>query len=79
MNSKKQTKQDSSIPDSLLTRLYDSTGCMSFGTKGFLLFYVNDQGNPSVFSNTSNTCIDMALHKLVELYMTQPQRPNDNL
>jgi hypothetical protein len=74
MSVKHTKNQESSIPESLLTRLFDTTGSISEGTKGFILFYVNDEGMPSVFGNSSNACVDMALHKLIELYISQPQQ-----
>jgi hypothetical protein len=71
-------EQNSSIPESLLTRLFDFSGSIQDGTKGFTLFYINSTGQPSVYSRTSNACVDMALHKLLELYVSQPQNPNQN-
>jgi hypothetical protein len=60
------------LPTSLVTRLYDCTGSCSDGTKGFLLFFINEDGNPSIHTQTSNGCVDMALHKLIEVYISQP-------
>jgi hypothetical protein len=61
--------QEISIPDSVLTKLYDCTGSPNGGNKGFLLFYVNEHGQPSIVSKTQNVCIDMALSKLVEVFL----------
>ena len=72
MSKNKEANQDSSIPQSLLTRVFDASGSIEEGTRGFLIFYVNESGIPSVYSKTSNACVDMALHKLVELYINQP-------
>jgi hypothetical protein len=57
------------IPQSILTKIYDCTGSPNGGNKGFFLFYVNDMGQPSVASKTENPCVDMALSKLVELFV----------
>ena len=76
MNSE-TTNRETSIPDSLLTRLFDSSGSIDDGTKGFVLFYINDSGQPSAYSRTANPCVDMALHKLIELYALQlTSKPN---
>lgn len=71
----KKTDQDCSIPESLLVRLFDTSGTSSDGTRGFILFYINDQGLPAVVNRSSNGCVDMALHKVIELYLSQPNPP----
>ena len=64
------------IPESLLTRLFDCTGTQSDDTKGFVLFYINDFGQPAVTSKSSNMTIDMALNKLIEIYIhSQGKQP----
>ena len=67
---KQQEEEEPSLPNTLLTRLYDCCGSESVGTKGFILFYINEDGKPSVASKTDNMCVDMALHKLVEIFNT---------
>jgi len=59
---------DNTLPQTILTKLYDCTGSPSGGNKGFLLFYINDLGQPSISTKTENGCVDMALSKLVELF-----------
>lgn len=63
--------QEVSIPQSILTKVYDCTGSPNGGNKGFLLFYVNELGQPSVVSKTQNPCMDMALTKLVEVFLNK--------
>jgi hypothetical protein len=65
------TNQEVSIPQSLLTKIYDCTGSPNGGNKGFLMFYINEHGNPSVISNTQNTCVDMALSKLIDIFISK--------
>jgi len=60
-------KTESTLPKSVLTKLFDCTGSPSGGNKGFLLFYINDLGQPTFATNTDNSCVDMALTKLVEI------------
>ena len=57
------------IPDSALTRLYDCTGTHSEDTKGFILFYINSFGQPAVTSKASNMAVEMALSKIIEVFM----------
>ena len=66
----KKIDNELTIPESALTRLYDCTGTRSEDTKGFVLFYINSYGQPSVTSKTSNMTVDMAIHKLVEVFLT---------
>jgi hypothetical protein len=63
------------IPQSILTKMYDCTGSPNGGNKGFFLFYVNDLGQPSVASKTENSCVDMALSKLVEIFVEKELEP----
>ena len=62
---KTPVNQEASIPESQLVRLFDTTGTQSDGTKGFILFYINDLGHPAIVNRTSNGCVDMALHKVM--------------
>jgi len=64
------------IPDSALTRLYDCTGTQSDDTKGFILFYINSLGQPAVTSKSSNMTVDMALHKLIEVFINPQNNTN---
>jgi hypothetical protein len=57
------------IPQSLLDKIYDSTGSINGGNRGFMLIYVNKDGCPTVTTKTENPCVDMALSKLIEIAM----------
>jgi len=59
------------LPQSILTKIYDCSGSPNGGNKGFFLFYVNELGQPSVASKTQNSCVDMALSKLVEVFVNK--------
>tara|TARA_R110000744_G_scaffold334107_2_gene439484 strand:- start:766 stop:999 length:234 start_codon:yes stop_codon:yes gene_type:complete len=59
------------IPQSLLDKIYDSTGSINGGNKGFMLIYVNKDGCPTITSKTENPCVEMALSKLIEIAMTK--------
>jgi hypothetical protein len=60
-------KTDNTLPQVILTKLFDCTGSPTGGNKGFVLFYINDLGQPSVSTKTENACVDMALAKLIEM------------
>lgn len=62
--------EEVSIPEVILNKLYDCCGSEQSGTRGFVLFYVNEDGKPSLVKKSENLCVEMALHKLVELYLT---------
>lgn len=59
------------IPQSLLEKIYDSTGSVNGGNRGFMLIYVNKEGCPTVTTKTENPCVDMALSKLIEIAMSK--------
>ena len=59
-------EEESALPQSLLQKLYDSTGSSTGGNKGFLLVYVNSDGDV-ISGKTENSCVEMALTKLLEL------------
>jgi len=61
------------IPQSLLDKIYDSTGSVSGGNRGFLLLYVNKDGCPTMSSKTENPCVQMALSKLIEMATTSKE------
>jgi hypothetical protein len=64
-------EEKSDIPQSLLDKIYDSTGSISGGNKGFMLIYVNKDGCPTLTTKTENPCVDMALSKLIEMALAK--------
>ena len=60
-------EEESSLPQSLLQKLYDATGSSTGGNRGFLLVYVNSEGETVISGKTENSCVEMALTKLLEL------------
>lgn len=68
-------QSDNTLPQSILTKLFDCTGSPSGGNKGFYLFYINDLGQPSIATKTENSCVDMALSKLMELSIDKEVGP----
>lgn len=64
-------KDKTSIPESLLSKLFDASGTKSGGTKGFILTYVNSDGDTSIITRTENNCILLSLKKTLELFVDQ--------
>lgn len=60
---------ESSIPTSHLIKLFDYTGNANGSNKGFLLFYVNENGDPSCCARFSDSTTEMALMKAVEVML----------
>jgi len=59
------------FPQSLLDKIYDSTGSVNGGNRGFLLLYVNKDGCPTMTTKTENPCVEMALSKLIEMAVSK--------
>jgi hypothetical protein len=57
------------IPPSILLKLYDATGTVSGGNKGFMLVYVNQDGVPAIVSKAENSCVRLAIQKALEIYL----------
>ena len=65
-NEDMKEEDDASIPASLLTKLYDSTGTTDGSCKGYFLFYINDKGDPFAITKFENMAVKFALSKAVE-------------
>lgn len=65
------------IPNSILCKIFDNTGSPSGSNRGFVLFYVNPDGTPTVTSKTENACVSLALRKVMEMFLEE-SHPNDN-
>jgi hypothetical protein len=57
------------IPDSLLTKLFDTTGSSTGGNKGFIVCYVNSAGEPIVVTKCETACVNMALQSALEKWL----------
>ena len=56
------------IPDTLLTKLFDATGNLSGGNKGFYLFFVDNDGNPNCVARPVDGTTRLALTSVIEDY-----------
>lgn len=69
-----------SMPASLLENIYQFTGS-SEENRGFLLFFVDQQGVPEVISQSSSAIVEMGIRKAAESYLCEIEeatRPNIN-
>lgn len=60
---------NNSIPESLLSKLFDATGTASGGNKGFILISVNDKGDPTLLSRVENSTVHFALRRAMEIFL----------
>jgi len=65
-----------SIPNSVLSKLFDNTGSPTGSNRGFVLFYINSDGTPTVTSKTENACVSMALQKIIEIFLEETSLTN---
>ena len=68
---KLQDDDQQGLPQTLLDKIYDSTGSANGGNRGVLLLYVDKNGCPSMTTKTENPCVEMALSKLIEMAMNK--------
>lgn len=64
---------ENSIPQTILSKLFDSTGTKSGDTKGFFLIYINEDGSPTVMTRSDNVCVSLALRKANEIFIESEQ------
>ncbi len=64
-------EQELKIPVSIISKLYDSTGSEDGANKGYFLFYINEDGQPTLTSRMSNACVKIALEKTIQIYSEQ--------
>ena len=65
------TEKESTIPESLLAKLYDQTGLKDGSSKGYFLFYANEEGEPFCIAKFDNQIVKMALMTAVESMVQQ--------
>jgi hypothetical protein len=57
------------LPESLLSKLFDATGSASGGNKGFILVTVNANGDPTLVSRVENSLVHFGLRRAMELFL----------
>lgn len=69
-----------SMPNSVLKKIYEFSGS-SEENRGFLLFFVDQNGVPEVISQSSSAIVEMGIRKAAESYLCELEeatRPNIN-
>ena len=59
------------IPDDFLEQLFEFTGNADEQSKGFLLCYTDQSGNPMILSKVGTQIVEMGLRKALEKYLIQ--------
>jgi hypothetical protein len=59
-----------SMPNSIIEKIYEFTGS-SEDNKGFVLFFVDQAGNPQVISSCRSAIIEMGIMRAAEEYLEQ--------
>lgn len=59
------------IPQKVLDQLYEFTGSSSDQSKGFILAYADQNGNPMVYCRAGTQIIDMGIRKALEKYLIE--------
>lgn len=64
-----EENNEPTISNSLLIKLYDQTGTTNCSHKGFIMFYVNEAGEPAMIGKFENAATQMALQTAVETFL----------
>jgi hypothetical protein len=59
------------IPENILDRLFEFTGSASDQSKGFILAYVDQHGNPMIYCRSGTQIVDMGIRKALENYLIE--------
>ncbi|MDB4314584.1 hypothetical protein N9955_00995 [bacterium] len=70
------TAEDPKIPKSILNKIFDSTGSKHGGNKGYFLFFVNEDGIPTMTSRVENPTVSLALRKVIEMFAADDLEDN---
>ena len=69
-------EEDVFLPESFQSKLFDLTGPKNGGSKGFLMFYVNGDGDVATLQKTENGAIALALYKAAEIHTSEDGVPD---
>ena len=59
------------IPETFLEQLFEFTGNADDQSKGFMLCYTDQYGNPMILSKVGTQIVEMGLRKALEKYLIQ--------
>ena len=60
------------LPEAFLEQLFDFSGSTE-GNRGILLAFVNQNGDPMIFSKSDSQIIEMGLRKALERYLLESE------
>ena len=63
--------------DEILEKIYELSGGTEESSKGFLLAYVNSEGEPIIHSKAPNQIVHMGLIKAIEQFLIQMESQED--
>lgn len=67
--SKTRITSESGIPESFQAKLFDLTGPKHGGSKGYLLFFVNENGDIETLTKVENSAMNLALYRAVQIFL----------
>jgi len=59
------------IPEKFLDQLFEFSGGQDDSSKGFMLCFVDQTGNPNILTRASSQIIEMGMRKALEKYLIQ--------
>tara|TARA_Y100001938_G_C8085992_1_gene432072 strand:- start:108 stop:380 length:273 start_codon:yes stop_codon:yes gene_type:complete len=59
---------DFQLPEQFLSQIFELSGSTD-GNRGFVLAFVNQRGEPTVYTKADNQIIEMGLRKALEKYL----------
>jgi hypothetical protein len=65
------------IPTNFFDKFYDFTGSDE-SSRGFIMCYVNSNGDPVIYSRTPNAIVEMGLRKSLENYLYEEGQEEDS-
>ena len=65
------------MPDEIFEKIYELSGGIEESSKGFLLAYVNSEGEPIIHSKAPNQIVHMGLIKAIEQFLIQMESQED--
>ena len=65
------------MPEEIFEQLYNLIGGTEESSKGFLIAYTNQHGEPVIHAKASNQIVQMGLIKAVETFLIQVENHED--
>ena len=65
------------MPNEIFEKIYEISGGSEESSKGFILAYVNSEGEPIIHSKAPNQIVHMGLIKSIEQFLIQMESQED--